>query len=84
MSISISRNKRTRALEEGRSFYIGQACSHGHNGMRYTSNRACVECTKGIERTPYDPEAGRKAKAAYRAKVKARKADIGADLLNTI
>jgi hypothetical protein len=35
---------RKQALATGAMFYHGKKCRHGHNGVRYTSNYACVEC----------------------------------------
>lgn len=34
------------AIAAGAKFYMGQPCAHGHAGMRYVSNKMCVECAK--------------------------------------
>lgn len=35
------------ALELGlRYYYSGNLCKHGHDALRYSRNRICVECTK--------------------------------------
>lgn len=26
--------------------YLGNPCKYGHDGLRYTSNGSCIECTK--------------------------------------
>lgn len=35
-----------RASDHPERTYQGDPCPHGHDGMRYRSNRACVTCTK--------------------------------------
>lgn len=47
--------------------YIGKPCPHGHNGTRYRSNMACVECAKAMQARLYDRKAATARKRAYRA-----------------
>lgn len=28
----------------GVTYYQGRPCKHGHSGLRYSSNRSCVQC----------------------------------------
>ena len=65
------------ARETGKPTYQGKPCPHGHSGERYTSNRACVECSKSASQS-VDREKQRMRKRAYRAK---QKANAFADLL---
>lgn len=34
----------------GQRTYQGKPCRHGHQGLRYTVNSSCVECTKARAR----------------------------------
>ena len=40
------RNAREIAARNQERTYVGGRCPHGHNGLRYTSNGNCIECTK--------------------------------------
>ena len=35
---------RKAAMAEGARTYQGNACQHGHDGLRYTATRHCVAC----------------------------------------
>jgi hypothetical protein len=37
---------RQQALDAKEKFYIGSPCCHGHDGLRYTKNKACYHCAK--------------------------------------
>jgi hypothetical protein len=37
---------RRKAILRGEKTYLGEPCSKGHNGLRYTSSKSCVECTQ--------------------------------------
>lgn len=45
---------------EGATFR-GLRCPQGHDGTRYVSSRACVECTKASARASYARKRGRAA-----------------------
>lgn len=46
---------RQQALEAGERFYQGVPCCHGHDGLRYTKNKACYHCAK-IQRAKWHLE----------------------------
>ena len=50
--IFAKKSARLIALDAGGKTYYGIKCLHGHDGKRYTRNRACVECRK-IEKDKY-------------------------------
>lgn len=63
---AITKNQdRARAILEGRKHYLSSTpCKHGHVGLRYVSNRKCVECMK-FKDTTVDVDTPRgKARAA--------------------
>lgn len=54
--------------------FLGNPCQHGHDGLRYLSNGACVHCTKAKRKATADEAReqaadGGKPKRAYRRKV---------------
>lgn len=36
--------RRKDAIEQGLPLFLGNRCSRGHSGWRYTAGRACYEC----------------------------------------
>lgn len=46
---------REKAVIDGEKFYQGEPCKHGHSGVRYTSNRNCLECAE-IQRKSWHKE----------------------------
>lgn len=50
--------------------YLGSPCRRGHDGVRYLSNKQCVDCTRGhaARRLATNPDAVRAMKRASRAK----------------
>lgn len=53
------------AKQRGLKFYFtGEPCPHGHIAVRYTSNRACVECTKGWSKEWYSAPRNASKRAA--------------------
>lgn len=78
-----SAKARQTAKARGESTYLGQPCSKGHEGLRYTANRVCAAChAERNAAVPYDREKGAAWKRAWRAKKAA--AALGADLLDTL
>ena len=61
-----------RASAKGAKIYEGRPCKHGHDGLRYASNRACVVCSRD---SPWQLEHHRESnrKAALRYHVKHRR-----------
>lgn len=54
--------------------FLGNPCQHGHDGLRYLSNGACVHCTKAkrkaaAEEAREQAADGGKPRRAYRRKV---------------
>jgi hypothetical protein len=43
---ALNRGAHYEAKERGDEFYTSRPCKYGHNGLRYTSTRQCVECHK--------------------------------------
>ena len=70
-----SAEARKAAKAQGASSYQGAPCELGHV-ERYTSNRACVECTRAARREAYDKATATMAKRAYRAKLGAALLDL--------
>lgn len=50
------------ALERGDRYFLGAPCPHGHDGLRWTHNGACVECASSAAQAHNKGEKG----ATYR------------------
>lgn len=58
--------KKADAQELGDKFFHGDTCPHGHSGMRWTHNGACVECTINAARKFQNTPEGIKARKQWR------------------
>ncbi|MCO7736415.1 HNH endonuclease [Brucella intermedia] len=58
--------KKAEAQELGDKFFHGEPCPHGHSGMRWTHNGACVECTINAARKFQNTPEGIEARKQWR------------------
>lgn len=54
----------TEAKAYGLKRYWGRRCLQGHDGVRYTSNRRCVQCSAAARQRWGETEAGRECTRA--------------------
>lgn len=77
--------EKTKARKTGRSTYASDfACPHCDGVRRYTSNGACVECTRKASRLQGQTEAGKAANRERQARFRARQLAKKTGLLDDI
>lgn len=70
-----------QAIAAGKRFFLGSSCVHGHDGIRYTRSRACVECNTTRSKAYRDAhrDAALNYDKAYYAKTRSRRLAAAAE-----
>lgn len=77
--------EKTKARKTGRSTYVSDfACPNCDGVRRYTSNGACVECTRKASKLQGQTEAGKAANRERQARFRARQLAKKIGLLDDI